>query len=237
MEKFLRSNNFARVIAIFLAVILWLFVTGDKITRTTPSRTVWQGVPLQVENLNPEYVVTDMPTEVDVTLEGLPEDFADLTMQEIEVYVDLADKGPGNHLARVQGHSPRGLSIVLIEPEQVRVSIETYRAEDFEVEVDMIGSPAIGWELVEYTVLPEEVLIGAPESIFENVARIVVLIDKNGMRLIESVEVSPIAYDENGNRVDDLTIDPSLVTVRLEFERIPEPEPDDAENEEQTIED
>jgi len=38
MDKVLRSNKFALFIAVFLAIILWLFVTGDKITRSTPSR-------------------------------------------------------------------------------------------------------------------------------------------------------------------------------------------------------
>ncbi len=226
MEKFLRSNNFARIIAIFLALILWLIVAGEQITQTTPSRQPWQDIPLQVENLDPDYVVTDMPSAVDVTLEGLPEDFVDLTVQEIEVYVDLADLGAGNHLVQVQNRLPSGLTLVLVEPEQVRVSIEAYHAEVFEVEINLIGTPAAGWELVEYTVIPEEVLIGAPESVFEKVDRVVVLIDKTGMRLMESVELSPVAYDEDGNQVDGLLIDPSLVTVRFEFQRIQEPDED-----------
>jgi YbbR domain-containing protein len=40
MEKFLRSNNFARILAFFLAVIMWLFVSGDNLTRTTPTEPV-----------------------------------------------------------------------------------------------------------------------------------------------------------------------------------------------------
>lgn len=223
MEKVLRSNKFALFLAIFMALILWLFVTGDKITRTTPTRITWE-VPLRVENLDPEHVVTDIPANVNIILEGLPEDFEDLTLEEIDAFVDLNGREPGNHLIRVQGEPPRGLSLILIEPEQVRVSIETYMAEDFEVEVEMIGEPAVGWQLVEYSIVPEEVLIGAPQSTFERVANVRMLIDITGMRLIESVELSPLAYDEEGMRVYDLTIDPNLITVRLEFERIIEPE-------------
>ena len=100
MERFLRSNNFARLIAVFLALILWLFVTGDKITRTTPSRKVWQDIPLRVENVNQDFIVTDIPATIDITLEGLPESFEDLTMQEIDAFVDLSGKEPGNHLIR-----------------------------------------------------------------------------------------------------------------------------------------
>lgn len=222
MEKFLRSNNFARFIAIFLAIILWLFVTGDKITRSTPSLKVWQDVPLRIENLNQDYVVTDIPASVDITLEGLPEAFEDLPMQEIDAFVDLTDKEPGNHLVRVQGRPPRGLNLIMLEPEQVRVTIEAYYSADFTVEIDIIGEPAPGWSLATYTVDPEEVLVGAPESIFDKIDRLYLLIDITGMRLIENIELSTVAYDEEGNRINGLVVDPNLISVRLEFERIVE---------------
>ncbi|MGM0653108.1 MAG: CdaR family protein [Bacillota bacterium] len=226
MEKFFRSNKFVMVVAVFIAVILWLFVTGDKIARTTPQREIWRDVPLQVKNLSEDYVVVEIIDTVDVTLEGLADDFEGLTMQEIEVYVDLDDKGSGNHLARVHGNVPSGLSIVMIEPEQVRVALEAYYSDDFEIEVNVVGEPAEGWELDEYTPIPEEVLIGAPESIFEQIDRVVTLVDISGMRLIESVELSPVAYDIDGNRVNELVMDPSLVIIRLEFSRVAETESD-----------
>ncbi|MBW6462764.1 MAG: YbbR-like domain-containing protein [Dethiobacteria bacterium] len=224
MEKFLRSNNLARVIAILLALILWLFVTGDKITRTTPTRITFE-VPLQVEGLAQDHIITDMQSTVDIMLEGLPEYFVDLTLEEIYVFVDLNGLDAGNHLIRVQDRPPRGLGTVLLEPEQVRVSIESYISEDFELEIELIGEAADGWNLTEYSLEPDTVFIGAPESVFEKVARMVLLIDITGMRLIESIELTPVAYDEEGNRVNGLVIDPSLITVRLEFERIVEPEP------------
>ena len=223
-RNFLRSNNLVRIISLFMAIILWLFVTGDKITRTTPSRKVWQDVPLRIENLSQNYVVTDMPSSVNVTLEGLPEAFEDLPVNEIDVFVDLANREAGNHLLRVQGTAPRGLTLVLLEPEQVRVSMETYKSENFTLEVEIIGEPAAGWQLAEFLIMPEEVLIGAPQSIFEKISSVVVLLDITGMRLLESVELAPVIYDAEGNRINGVVVDPSLITVRLEFVRQAEPE-------------
>ncbi len=231
MEKFLRSNNFARAMAVFLALILWLFVTGDKITRTTPSRQSWQEVPLRVENLDQEYIVTEIPSSVDLTLEGLPENFEDLTIQEVDAFVDLSGKEPGSHLIRVQGRAPRGLSLVSFEPEQVRVKIENYLSEEFPVETEVVGNPAEGWQLVDYTVEPEAVLVGAHESKFEQIERIMVLIDLTGMKYVERIELEPIAYDEEETPVVGLLIDPETVSIRLEFERIEEPEDENEEEE------
>ncbi len=234
MEKFLRSNNFARILAIFMAIILWLFVTGDEITRTTPARQTWQDVPLRAENLGQDYVITDMPTSVDLTLEGLPENFEDLAIQELDAFVDLSDKGSSSHLVRVQGRSPRGLSVVAYEPEQVRVVVEEYLSDNFPVEIELVGEPAEGWQLVDYTVEPEEIMIGAPESKFEQVERVMAIIDLSGMKYVERVEPELTAYDEEETPVANLLIEPETVTVRVEFEREEEPEDEeDDEDEEQ----
>ena len=234
MEKFFRSNNFARILAILLAIILWLFVTGDKITRTTPARKTWQDVPLRVENLSPDYVVTEIPTSVNLTLEGLPEDFEDITMQELDAFVDLSDKEPGKHLVRVQGRSPRGVSLISVEPEQVRVTIEEHLSDDFPVTVDFIGDPAEGWELSDYTVEPEEVFIGAPESTFEEIDIVNVLVDISGMRLVDRLDVEPIVRDAEGLSLNgNVLVDPEEITIRIEFERVEEPEEEEEDNEEE----
>ncbi|MFO7952300.1 MAG: CdaR family protein [Bacillota bacterium] len=223
MEKFLKSNHFARVLAVFLALILWLFVTGEHITQTTPARKTWQDVPLRVENISQDYVVTEIPSSVDFTLEGLPENLEDLTMQEIDAFVDLVDKEPGKHLVRVQGRSPNGITIVSIDPEQVRVTIEEYLTDEFPVEIDLMGEPADGWELIDYTVEPAEVYVGAPESSFQEIEKVTALVDLTGMRLVDRVDVEPTARDSDTLRVNgDVLIDPEEITVKFELERIEE---------------
>ncbi len=227
MRNFFRSNNFAMVLSVLLATVLWLFVTGDKITRTTPAIKVWQDVPIRVENLNQDFVITDMKTVVDITLEGLPDAFEDLPIQEIDAFVDLAGKEAGTHLIRVQGQPPRGLNLVMIEPEQVRIVIAAYFSKDFEVDLEFTGEPSPGWELDSYTLLPETVLVGAEESLFEKVSQVKLVIDLNRMSLFESIELVPMAYDKDGNPVVGVTIEPNLITVRLEFKKVIEPESSD----------
>ncbi len=230
MEKFLRSNNFARIMAIFLALILWLFVTGDKITQTTPSREEFQEVPLRVENLHQDYVVTEMPSSVDLTLEGLPENFENVTTQDMDAFIDLTDKEPGSHLVRVQGRTPRGLSLISFEPEQVRIKIEAYLSDEFTVETEIFGEPAEGWQLADYSLEPDSVLVGAPASKFEKVERIMVLIELTGMKYVERIELEPAAYDEDESPLTGLLIDPETISIRLEFERIEEPEEEEDNN-------
>ncbi len=232
MDKFLRSNNFAFILAFFLAIILWLFVHGDEFIRTTPDQETFEDVPLQVENLTQDYILTEIPATVDLTLEGLPENFEDLSTQEIEAFVDLANKEPGIHLVRVQGRPPRGLSLVSLEPDQVRVEIEEYITGEFPLEIDIVGEPAENWELIEYTIEPEEVFVGAPQSVFDQIEKVVVGIDIDGMRFFDRINTEPVAFDEDEMPIyDNILIDPEEITVRLDFERFDEPEPEEEDEE------
>ncbi len=231
MDKVFRGNHFALILAIVLSLVLWLFVTGDRITRTTPAIKAWQDVPLRVENLYRDYVVTEMTGSVNITLEGLPDAFEDLTIQEIDAFIDLSGKEPGSHLVRVESQPPRGLNLISVEPEQARVVIEAYYSEEFEVEVEITGEPLTGWVLKEYTIEPAEVIVGAPESVFENIDRLVLSLNITGMRSIERVEEQPYAITEEGVILGGVAIEPNLLVIRLVFERIEEP-PDDNDQEE-----
>lgn len=215
MEKFSRSNMFARGLALFLAIALWLFVMGDNITRTTPSRKEYQGVALTVENLEAGLVITDMPAVVSITLEGLPDAFDGLTVDELEAYIDLEEKGIGLHKLRVRGKPPRGLSLVSFSPEEVDVFIEILGAAVYQVFVDIFGEPAEGWIRKSFSFDPMHVRVEAPQSIFEQVDRIVLRVDQSGIRDQYRQELTPVAVNSQGEEVAGVRLFPDKITVTI----------------------
>ncbi len=220
MEKFLRSNMFARVLALFMAIALWLFVMGDNITRTTPARKEIQGVPLHVENLENGLVITDMPSSVSVILEGLPAAFEGLTVDELEANVDLAEKGPGTHQLRVRGKPPRGLSLITFSPQQVNITLEALASGEFQVAVDFYGEPAQGWTRKTFSVEPEYVRAEAPRSTFELIDQVVLHIDQSGLSGQTRRRAIPVAVDSQGEELPGVTLIPEEITVTINLERI-----------------
>lgn len=215
MEKFLRGNAFAAALALFLAVILWLFVTGDDIARTTPTRRLVQGVPLVYENLEEGHVVMEMPQTVDVVLEGLPSAFDGLSAEDLEAYVDLNGREDGSHQLRVQGKPPRGLTLISYAPEQVTVKIEQVLSGEFPVELEMVGSPPPGWELESYRLRPEKIRLEAPRSIFERVMRVLVRVDLEGIKGRYEKELAPLLLDARGAEVTGAQMEPDRFTVEI----------------------
>ncbi len=229
MEKFLRSNMFARILALFMAIALWLFVMGDNITRTTPVRKEIQGVPLNVENLEDGLVVTDAPASVSVILEGLPAAFEGLTVDELEAYVDLAEKGPGNHRLRVRGKPPRGLSLITFSPEQVNITLEALNSAVFQVAVDFYGEPAQGWTRKTFSLDPASVRVEAPQSTFELIEQVVLRIDQSGLSGQTRRQATPVAVDSQGEELPGVTLIPGEITITINLERIEDAAPTETE--------
>ncbi|HHX86689.1 MAG TPA: hypothetical protein GX693_00765, partial [Firmicutes bacterium] len=139
IRKLFKGNNPARILSVSLAIILWLFVSGDNLTRTTPIRKVIQGVPLQFENLDEGCTVTEIPAAVDITLEGVSGAFDGLTIEELEAYIDLSEKPAGKYQVKVRGKPPRGLTLIAFYPETVEVVIEELLNDNFKVEIQQEG--------------------------------------------------------------------------------------------------
>lgn len=215
MNKFLRSALFARILAVFLALILWLFVAGDNITRTTPTRKVFQGVPLQVENLGNNLVVKEIPATVDITLEGLAAAFDGLMVSELEAYLDLTDRSAGRQQVKVRGKPPRGLTLIAFSPEQVSVVIEPVVLESLPVEIEIDGTPAAEWKVSQFQASPGQVAVRAPQSVFELVSRVVVRVNVTGAQGTHRQDVAPVILDAQGLEITGPQVQPEKVAVTV----------------------
>lgn len=124
-NKFLRSNYFALILAVFLALILWLFVVGEVPFQVTPDRKNIRDIPVVYINLDNDLEATLERENVAATLEGVPELLGDIDSENMVAFVNLADKGPGLHEdVEVQINPPEDLSLVTYLPSQMQVYIE-----------------------------------------------------------------------------------------------------------------
>jgi len=225
MEKFFRSNLFAWFLALLVAISLWLFVMADNITRTTPARKELRLVPLTVENLSGGLTITEIPETVSAIVEGLPEAFEGLSVDELEAYIDATDKGAGSHQLRVRGNVPRGLNLISFSPREVSVTIEQLDSAAFQVEAELQGDPAEGWIRKDHSLDPTDVLVEAPRSVFEQIDRIVVRLDQSGLSGQHRQHLFPLAVDRNGLTITDVKLVPDRIAVTISFARIDEEAP------------
>lgn len=222
MGKFLSSQNVSRILAVFLAVILWLFVTGDNITRTTPVRKIMTGVPLSYENLQQGLAVVKMPQTVDMTLEGVPGAFDDLPVSDLEAYLDLSALDEGAHQVQVRGKAPRGLTLISLAPRQVEVVIEEIKSELFPIEIEFFEDPAPGWIREGHSFHPLQVRMEAVPSVLEQVARVVVRVDLSERQNPFEIELAPLLFSFSGEEISGVAVSPAKITVDVRIVQVAE---------------
>lgn len=217
MGKLLSSQNVSRILAVFLAIILWLFVTGDNITRTTSVRKIITGVPLSYENLQPGLAVVKMPQTVDMTLEGVSRAFDELLESDLEAYLDLSEMEAGTHQVQVRGKAAHGLTLVSLAPRQVEVIIEELQSRPFPVEIEFSGDPLPGWSKQSHSFRPQQVYLEAVPSILDEVARVVVHVELSERHGIFELELAPQLLTAAGGEISGVTVTPpkTAVTVNL----------------------
>jgi len=233
LEKFFRSDLFVRVMAIFLAVVLWLLVEGDDITRPALVKESFDDVSLVTLDLGEGLVVENMPSEVNVTLEGPQEDLAGISSRDLLAFVDLQGKEPGDYNIPVKVHPPTNLEVVSHTPSQVEVTIDEMDARNFDLEVAMLGrDPAAE---VKTTVTPSDVTLKGAASLLERVETVMVYADARRLNQTQTLKstVVPQPLDEDREPVEQISASPSEIEIILELiEEVEEVEIDEEQEEE-----
>ena len=188
MDNWFRSVWFIRIISLILAGLLWVTVNVDDnmdsdslfFNDSSSDMEVMDNVPLEIRFDSEEYVVSGLPQEVSVTVEGPASAVTPVVRQEnFEVFVDLNGYGPGTHEVSLQHSGISNQLAVTIEPKVIEVTIEEKVSENFSVNVDYINETKLSSDLVlgEAEASPAEVQITGSESVVDRVASVKAIID------------------------------------------------------------
>lgn len=216
IKKFLNSsNNLVRVLAFFLAIVLWLFVSGEKAVVPAVEKHTFTNVPLAVRNLGDNLVVMEMPENVTLTLQGSAEAIKGLTPSDLDVYIDLKGKDEGEHSVQINGTPPMGLTIVSFNPNRTVVHIEEMLTQQMTVEPNLIGSPAKGLTVRTPQYKPTQVFVKGAVSLLQQVEKIVFTVQLQGVIQDVTGRLRLEAVDAAGRVINGLTISPSFAEVTV----------------------
>ncbi|GAA0381388.1 YbbR-like domain-containing protein [Bacillus horti] len=220
MDKFLQNNTVAKIIAILLALMLWLIVRMDD-QPYTPVRQ--QTGELTVDNVIVEaiydeelYSVADIQDRVQILLTGRRAllNLNQLRADPYRLYVDLTNLEAGTHRVPVQYEGfPSELEVDVI-PSHIQVVLEEKELGAFNVQIETTGAPREGFELGNPVVSPDEVHVIAPSSVIDEVALVRGFVNVNGAdeEITETVELR--VYDQLGNEID-AEVSPASVEVYI----------------------
>lgn len=215
-------RSFAKNLRTFLlALALGISVWVSAVSGADPNdvRTYPDPIPLKVVGQDPSLVLTsDIPPTVQVTLRAPRSVWEVLTTQKdsIQATLDLSGLSAGEHIQPIQlTISERPYQLILANPTDVTVNLESLESQTFPVVLSLSGQPAAGYQAGDATMDLTEVAISGPDSLVGKVARARVLINLDGIR--ETIDESlPIEIvDAENIPLQGLTINPQSVRVTI----------------------
>lgn len=213
-RKFL-SNLPTLLTALIFAIGVWIFA----VTQADPTVTQTYPQPLDIEviGLDPTLtIVNEISEQVNLTVRAPSSIFNQLESDRnlINVTLDLSGLDSGVHTLKPQVNiSLSPAEVVRIDPSTVFVKLDSIISQQFEVQVNMIGNPAIGFDVEAPELSNETVTISGPESVVNSINQVVA--EVNIVDASEDIQrtVDLVAFDAQGNKVQGLTMNPNSVQV------------------------
>lgn len=211
MDRLPKKNLTAKIIAIIMAIVLWVYVMNEQ----NPPVETSMDVPLEVRNLSSSVMATDIPETVRVKVRGPRTLIIGLTNKDIKSYVDLKGLTDGRNTQKVNTAIPSSLELVEVSPDKINFQLDTVTSREIPVEGRITGKPVNGLVLGKITYSSPVVVIKGPSQLLGNVAKVIAIVDVSDKDADFSQAVPLVPLDENGRQVEGVTVSPSSQNITL----------------------
>lgn len=205
-------DNSVRILALLMAVLLWVYVTNEQ----NPVTDLTYNVPLELRDELPGYVIDGIPRAVNVQVKGTRSVIGTLQRDDFVAYVNLPkDTGVGELELPVQLSSPPGVEVLRITPQVVRLQVDKIVSKNVPVVVSLKGDVAGGRQPGEPVVKPQVVEVRGPSRVLEKITRVGVTVDISGAGDTLEREVTVDTETEG------VTVNPRRVAVTVPVTGLP----------------
>lgn len=227
MKKFFNRLWFYKLVALFLAIALAIYVNSTQqgfmpegqrnATLKNATKKENLNVPLQVSVDTDKYYVTGYPDKVSLSLSGSTALVTStVNTQNFRAFIDLTKLKPGKHTVPVKVNGLSSQLSYSITPQNINVNIQKRKSKSFPVQIeynkDAVPKPyKIGTAISDPSIVTVTGAIGEINQIDKIVAR--VIIPKDQLKTYTR-EVILVAEDKEGRQLN-VIIDPATANVTV----------------------
>ena len=215
INSIFRRNLPAKIVALGVAVVLWVVVMSDQNPAIEGSFTV----PVAVVNSPEGYKVTKSEDTVRIKVRGARSLFVSATADDFRAYVDLGGAEAGKQSYKVQTALPQGFELVEVQPETVEFNLDKIIQKQVRADVIVTGNSAPGTTVAKVTQASSIVTIEGPQSAVESVTRVVGYVGLSGNSTDFDLQVPLTALNADGREVHDVKVVPSVTEVTVQLAR------------------
>lgn len=223
LEKILNRPNVLIYISLICAIGIFVLVDSKVISLTEREAEIITGQKVQVTYNKEAYVVEGIPESVDITLIGSKSTIYLATqLGEHQVMLDLSNYGPGTHKVQLKyNHNVTAVDYKL-DPKTITIKISEKVSKVKALTADLVNVDKLDSKLSisDVKLDTNEVIVKSSQEILDRVATVKALVDASQIDLKDSgnftiENVTLVAYDELGNKIDNIEIVPGKVSATV----------------------
>lgn len=208
----LRGNWGAKVLSLLAAIIMWFFIMRSQ----NPMIEVTYTVPVQIQNLNPQYVLDNVPKDIRVTMSGPRDTVLNLHQEGLKAYIDASNITPGQDNVNILFTAPQGMTIIDMKPESVTITVDEYAEKVMSVEIVPVGKLSDDVAINSVNIIPKQVTVTGRKQLIDKLSRVIMKVNVAGQTKNFSSVGNLEAWDAAGN-VLDLVVTPAQAQAQYEL--------------------
>lgn len=203
-----KENLLARLISLFVACGLWVYVMTEQ--NPIVERNI--EVKLQQVNLPSNMMVFNAPAKVLVKARGTRTGIGDSLESNITASIDLKNVTEGQKNIPVKVVVERG-DVVSVTPSEVSIYVDTVSEKKVPVSIRTVGAVSSDMTIGASIITPQEVTIHGASHRIAKVSKVVAPIDITNYKDSFSLESELVAVSDDGYDIPNMKIDPERVRV------------------------
>ncbi|SFR05216.1 CdaR family protein [Desulfoscipio geothermicus] len=204
-------DNSLKIIAVLLAVLLWVYVTNEQ----NPVTNQIYSIPLTLQDEPAGYVVNGVPRMVSIRVKAPRSIISTLGKEDFRARLSLFGITAGDQELAVQVTAPPGVDVLQVIPETVRVQADKIVNKNVPVVAHLKGNPAEGLQPGAAVLKPPVVAVQGPSKVLEKINQLGVTVDVTGAT--DTLEREVVV--ETG--IEGVTANPGRVTVTVPVTALP----------------
>lgn len=220
--KKLTENPGLKILALLLAIILWVAVIN--LDDPTINKQFTTGVTVENENfistMGKYYEIESEDMNVTFNVYGKRSVINQLNNSDFKAVADLSqisqDESENRVPVTITPQRSANQVTVTKRVQNIRVKLEDLMRKSFIIQIESQGDPAEGYALDSMGVTPNVLRVSGPKSVVSKIEEVRAVIDVTGMSTEITDNVMPVLYDKDEKAVDitRLTMNLNTVTVR-----------------------
>ena len=200
-----------KIICFLLAIVLWFVIINEQNPLSEGSYTV----PITVENLNSQYITSNVPKTVYVRLSGPRNTIINVGPSDIKAYIDLSDVQEGTVDVPIHVEIPSGTELKKQSMTSTKITVDVYTVKEFKLTPHVVGNLDEKDFISELKIVPEKVVVSGARRLIQQVSQAVIEVPVN-QRNSDFALMAPIhLYDAEGSPVEGLEMTPWQSNVKV----------------------